>query len=102
MILESTHIGAGAPDTTEISRYGYLDTDSRAGSPGHYTFHPRDVLEVRRWHNVYGNPSYTLRIAGADGLHTLYLVDDYGGVNDLRYGIAYEVRTRRDLFRGWL
>jgi hypothetical protein len=86
-----------------VKRWGYLDTSSSAGRPVEYTLKVSSVYGARKWHNYYGNPSYTLRFTDEAGeRHTLYLVDDYGGLNDLRGVDCQYVNRRKDLFAGWL
>lgn len=85
-----------------LERYGYVDTDSKAGSPTRVTFLASQVVEMRKWYNYYGNPSYTVRVDRGDRMETVYLVDDYGAENGLRSVNCYRVDKRKDLFRGWL
>jgi hypothetical protein len=82
-----------------LVRYGYVDTRSSAGRPERIELRASDVTEARKWYNVNGNPSYTLRLA--DG-RTLFLVDDYGAMNGLYHVSAWTVDRRKDLFLGWV
>ena len=77
-----------------LKRYAYINTSSEAGSPTEVTFTAEQVVWVRRWVNHYGNPSYTIKLDNGD---TLYLVDDFGGTNDLRCDV-HICRRRKDLF----
>jgi hypothetical protein len=95
-----------------VTRYGYLNTASSAGRPVEYVVDPRTLNYITVWHNYYGNPSYgfifdagatvTVLATGEQvPARTLYLVDDFGALNDLhRIPLILEDR-RRDLFAGW-
>lgn len=85
--------------TGTTTRYGFVNTTSSAGRPELVEFRPADITEARKWINYYGNPSTTLRFA--DG-RCLYLVDDYGAMNDLGHVNRYSVPRRKDLFAGWI
>ena len=103
-----------------ITRYAYINTRSERGRPTRVEFDSLDVQEVRRWHNINGNPSYTIHLRyGArywfpldgvvsplviipEGNTTFFCVDDYGGMNDIYHISAYEVDRRKDLFNGWV
>ncbi len=85
-----------------LERYAFVNTGSMAGSPVKVTFRASEVVEMRKWYNHYGNPSYTVRLDRGDRMETLYLVDDYGAENGLRSVNCYRVDKHKDLFRGWL
>lgn len=82
----------------KVTRYAYVDTTSEAGRPVHVEFRPSDVVAVRKWINSYGNPSHTFLLA--DG-RTLFLVDDFGALNDIRSAPVTYVSRKKDLFNGW-
>lgn len=111
-----------------LRRYGYINSRSSAGQGLWTTVLIEDVVAVRGWVNSWGNPSFTYRMR--DGAHahtssrmsrnswilasrpegenpggenpwTLYLVDDYGGSNDIRVRVDWVAR-KKDLFVGWV
>ena len=94
----------------KITRHGYINTESRAGSPTRVVLDTDQIRSVRRWVNANGNPTYLFRLAAGlyllpekgvlylsapDG--TLLLVDDYGAMNDVHVP-AVAVSRRKDLF----
>lgn len=78
-----------------ITRYAYR-TASTAGAPERVELDPRDIDHVLAWRNHYGNPSYVYVMVHADTA-PLYLVDDYGALDDLPSLPVYECRTRREM-----
>ena len=82
--------------TKLITRYAHINTRSMKGYPVKVTFPADSVLWVRKWHNVYGNPSYTVQLS--DG-RLLYLVDDFTGTSEFPCSYDY-VTTRKALFEG--
>ncbi|MCB0968618.1 MAG: hypothetical protein KDB37_17435 [Ilumatobacter sp.] len=79
---------------TELVRYGYIDTMSSAGRPVPVRFHPPDVVAAAQWVNFYGNPSTVLRMRCGS---YIYLVDDYGAMNDLGHVRVRQSGRRKDL-----
>lgn len=80
-----------------IERYGYKNTTSRAGSGEYYQIDPAEIDVVKKWHNYYGNPSYVYHMSNGD---TYYLVDDFGGMNDITANMIY-CKRKKDLFIKW-
>ena len=77
-----------------VERYGYKNTTSHAGSGKRYKINTDDIVAIKKWHNHYGNPSYVYHMNNGD---TYYLVDDYGGMNDIKISFNY-VNRKKDLF----
>ena len=80
-----------------IVRHGYTNRSSSAGKPTRLEMPVSCVLRIRCWVNGNGNPSYVLMLEGGDWV---YLVDDFGGVNDLGHVPMRVVDRKRDLFAG--
>lgn len=78
-----------------IERYAYINTSSERGRPSKVIFDADSVKWAFVWTNGYGNPSYTLYLE--DG-SCLFLVDDYGAMNDINHLSAKIVRRKKDLF----
>lgn len=83
------------PAPGHVVRYAYVNTSSERGRPQRVEVRVADIESVRVWINGYGNPSYTYRLK--DGT-MLFMVDDYGAMNDLRGLSPMVVRRKRDLF----
>ena len=79
-----------------VERYAFVNTRSSKGNPVKVTFPSDSVMWVRKWHNIYGNPSYTIQLS--DG-RLLYLVDDFTGTSEFPCSYDY-VKTRKALFTG--
>jgi|SRR5690606_1584982 len=89
-----------------LTRYGYMDTDSHAGSPENVAFMEHEISEIRTWTNSNGNPSYVFHFKPGtmfsyDGdkrreHRTLYCVDDYNGYPS---GVPIKrVKRKKDMF----
>lgn len=89
------------PDSVAVIRHGYVDTSSSAGTPQQITFRVRDVLLVKSWCNTNGNPSYVLYGNEDAPFDTLYLVDDYGALNNMRDVTMLICDRKRDMFNRW-
>jgi hypothetical protein len=98
-------------DARTTERHGYIDTSSSAGRPRLVRFNPADVILIKRWTNYYGNPSYVLYFrddatvdSARDGIRTidtLYLVDDFGGTNDISRVRVIFCDRKKDMFNRW-
>jgi hypothetical protein len=78
-----------------IERYAYINTASMAGKPEKVEFNSEDVRAAYVWTNSFGNPSYTLYLEDDT---CLYLVDDYGAMNDINHISPRFVQRKKDLF----
>ena len=79
--------------------WGYLNTRSSAGPITQFKLTVGDIVHVRCWHNLYGNPSYTYQMRNGD---IYYAVDDFGGMNDLGHMSRDLVSRKKDLFPSWM
>ena len=82
---------------TTIRRWGYLNTSSSAGKQTQFDIPVGRVRYARVWVNSNGNPSYVLLLDNGDWV---YLVDDFGAMNDLSHVSAVKMDRKRDLFAG--
>ena len=89
-------------DVKKLERWGH-DVSSGALRKGKeetkFEFWSHDVLGVNRWINMYGNPSYVITYVDPDNrseMKHIYLVDDFGGKNDISLPIK-TVQRRKDL-----
>ena len=75
--------------------FGYKNVESSAGLNEKIEYNPEKVTAARVWYNVHCNPSYFLTFE--DG-STIYTVDNYGTMNEIRHLTAISVDRRKDLF----
>jgi hypothetical protein len=80
---------------TTVKRYAYVNTSSKAGYPVEVEFKVADVDRIAKWVNHYGNPSYAIRLKDRT---VLYLVDDFGGTNDLGHIRVEHCKSKREMF----
>jgi len=78
-----------------ITRHAYINTSSEAGRPTKIGFDSELITAIYSWTNGYGNPSYTFYLSSGD---CLFLVDDYGAMNDVYHISPRFVSRKKDLF----
>jgi len=82
-----------------IKRYAYKNTTSMAGYPVEFEINISEIFSIKCWFNFYGNPSYVYHMDNGD---TYYLVDEFGGMNNINNLRRDCVNRRKDMFNKFI
>ena len=79
---------------TLITRTGRVNSRKKSAPLETVAFAPKEVVAANKWYNSLGNPSFVLYLK--DG-RELFLMDDYGAMNDIDHLFATTVKRKKDL-----